>query len=98
MSVDLVIGDLVEIDAANLVAIARVRSIEGDRMHLALEQGGFVQWTDETVFVRRCGGAGASWDARITYAGASTVTLEVVGRSSRPSPTPLDTERDLGSR
>lgn len=100
MGVDLLIGELVEIDAANVVALARVRSIDCDRMHLALEQGGFVPWVEEAILVRRFGDASLSWDARVTYSGASTVTLEMLGRTPARSsvPQPLDTERDLGSR
>ncbi len=102
MGEELTVGDLVEVDAANLVALARVRSIDGDRMHLALEQGGFVQWTDEVVRVRRHGDvADRSWDARVTYSGASTVTLDVLGPTPRRSlvvPEPAETERDVESR
>lgn len=101
MAVDLVVGDLVEVDAANIVALARVRSIDGDRLHLALEQGGFVPWVEEAIVVRRFGDADRGWEARVTYSGASTVTLEVLGPSRGRSPSvpePLDTERDLGSR
>lgn len=86
---DFTIGDLVMVDAGNIESIARVRSRTEDRVHIALEQGQFLPWTEEPVTIRRCNDLTArSHVARIVHASTATATLEMV-------PEPNDTERDL---
>lgn len=86
---DLTLGDLVMIDAGNIESLARVRSCSNDRIHIALEQGQFLPWTDEPVTVRRCNDLMArTQTARVVHASGATATLEMV-------PEPNDTERDV---
>jgi hypothetical protein len=70
-------GDLVEIDADTVSALARVRAIDGARLHVAIERGGYVPWVD-TVQVRRFGDAPESGrTARLLHAGNTTAWLEL---------------------
>lgn len=82
-------GDLVMVDAGNIEAIARVRSSQDDRIHIALEQGAFLPWTAEPVTVRRCNDLTARVHlARIVHASSATATLEMIPEAN-------DTERDV---
>jgi hypothetical protein len=95
-------GELVQVDAPNIVALGRVRAVDGDRVHVALEQGGFLPWIEDAVQLRRFGdGTDRAWDMRIVHCGTATATLEVIGRS-QPAPgaapripEPNDTEPDV---
>jgi len=92
---DLGANELVEIDAENILALARVRSVDSGRLYVALEQGMFLPWTDRTVRMRRCGDD-CVYDARIIHSGGSTATLQVLARVTNPEiPPPNDTEREL---
>jgi hypothetical protein len=73
-------GDLVEIDTANVRAVARVReSSEGGRLHLALEVGEYLPWVDGDVFIRHFGNdPNRSCTAKILHAGASTALLQIL--------------------
>ena len=73
-------GDLVEVDAANVRAIARVRESSGDgRLHLALEVGEYLPWVDGAVLIRHFGNDPTrSCTATILHAGASTALLQIV--------------------
>jgi hypothetical protein len=89
---DFMLGDLVMIDAGNIESIARVRAASDDRLHIALEQGQFLPWTEEAVTIRRCNDLTARVHlARIVHASTATATLEMV-------PEPNDTERDIAPR
>jgi hypothetical protein len=84
-------NDIVMVDAENIVSIARVRSFSDGRLHIALEHGGFIRWTESPVTVRRCNDLTAPvHGARIVHASTATATLEMI-------PTPNDTERDVAS-
>lgn len=86
---DFTIGDLVMVDAGNIESIARVRSCANERVHIALEQGQFLPWTDEPVSIRRCNDLMArTHAARVVHASGVTATLEMI-------PEPNDTERDV---
>jgi hypothetical protein len=86
---DFTIGDLVMIDAGNIETLARVRSCSNDRVHIALEQGQFLPWTDDPVTMRRCNDLMArTHSARVVHASGATATLEML-------PEPNDTERDV---
>lgn len=69
-------GDLVEIDVAEMRAVARVRAVAGRRLHLALEPGGYVPWVDGPVWVRRVGELERR-AGRILHASSVTVSLEL---------------------
>lgn len=86
---DFTIGDLVMIDAGNIESLARVRSRTEERVHIALEQGQFLPWTDAPVSIRRCNDLMArAHSARVVHASGVTATLEMI-------PEPNDTERDV---
>jgi hypothetical protein len=86
---DLTIGDLVLIDTGNIESLARVRSCDNVRIHIALEQGQFLPWTDHPVTVRRCNDLVARiHSAKVVHASGATATLEMI-------PEPHDTERDV---
>jgi hypothetical protein len=86
---DFTIGDLVMVDAGNIESLARVRSTSGGRVHIALEQGAFLPWTEEPVTVRRCNDLTArTHPARILHASTATATLEMLPEAN-------DTERDV---
>ena len=74
------IGDLVEIDAANVRALARVRESSGDgRLHLALEVGQYLPWVDDAVLIRHFGNDPTrSCTAKILHAGASSALLQIL--------------------
>jgi len=73
-------GDLVEIDVANVRAVARVRESSGEgRLHLALEVGEYLPWVDDAVLIRHFGNDPArSCTAKILHAGASTALLQIL--------------------
>jgi hypothetical protein len=79
-------GDLVEIETANLRAVARVReSSKAGRLHLALEGGEYLPWVDGEVLIRRFGEDPArSCVATILHAGASTALLQLVEKHGEP--------------
>ena len=86
---DFTIGDLVMVDTGNIESLARVRSCSDDRLHIALEQGHFLPWTEQPVTIRRCNDLMArAHSARIVHASNATATLEMI-------PEPNDTERDV---
>lgn len=86
---DFTLGDLVMVDTGNLESIARVRSCADERLHIALEQGHFLPWTEEPVTVRRCNDMNArTHAARIVHASTATATLEMIPEAN-------DTERDI---
>lgn len=74
------IGDLVEIDVANVRALARVRESSGDgRLHLALEVGQYLPWVDEVVLIRHFGNDPTrSCTAKILHAGATSALLQIL--------------------
>lgn len=86
---DFTIGDLVMVDTGNIESLARVRSCANDRVHIALEQGQFLPWTEAPVTVRRCNDLMArTQSARIVHASNATATLEMLPEAN-------DTERDV---
>jgi hypothetical protein len=86
---DFTIGDLVMIDAGTIESLARVRSCSQERVHIALEQGQFLPWTDAPVSVRRCNDLMArAHAARVVHASGVTATLEIIPEAN-------DTERDV---
>jgi hypothetical protein len=86
---DFTIGDLVMIDAGNIESLARVRSCAEGRVHIALEQGQFLPWTDDPVRVRRCNDLMARVrSARVVHASGVTATLELIPEAN-------DTDRDV---
>jgi hypothetical protein len=86
---DFTIGDLVMIDAGNIESLARVRSRTEERVHIALEQGQFLPWTDVPVTMRRCNDLMARvHSARVVHASGTTATLEMIPEAN-------DTERDI---
>ena len=75
-------GDLIEIDAAPYRARARVRGIDGVKIHIAFEQGGYLPWSDDVIRVRRCtDDASPSWDAKILHTSTATALIEVIGQT-----------------
>jgi hypothetical protein len=89
-------NDLIEIEVMEFRASARVRFVDGDKIHVALEQGGYIPWLSEPVQVRRSGDAAARcWDAQILHAGGVTLLLEVLGKTpTSSSRLPYDTLND----
>lgn len=90
-------GDLVQIDTADISALARVREASGGRVHLALEAGEYLPWVDEVVLIRAAGAAPlAAVKAKIRHAGNSTALLkmvveELVPLAYRETPSPAET-------
>ena len=71
-------GDLVQVDTADISALARVRESNGRRIHLALEVGEYLPWVDEVVMIRAAGSpALLAKKARILHAGNSSASLEL---------------------
>jgi hypothetical protein len=73
-------GDLVEVDTANVRAVARVRESNGDgRLHIALELGEYLPWVDEDVLIRHFGNDPMrSCTAKILHAGSTTALLQII--------------------
>lgn len=73
-------GDLVEVDAANVRAVARVRESSSDgRLHIALEAGEYLPWIDDAVLIRHFGNDPTrSCTAKILHVGASTALLQIL--------------------
>ena len=90
-------GDLVQIDTADISALARVRDASGIRVHLALEVGEYLPWVDEIVMIRASGAAPlAARKAKMLHAGNSTALLELVEEelvplAYRETPSPAET-------
>ncbi len=75
-------GDLIEIDAAPYRALARVRGIDGVKLHIAFEQGGYLPWIDDPIRIRRCTEEpGPSFDAKILHTSTATALIEVLGQT-----------------
>lgn len=99
-------GDLVEVDTTTFCALARVRLVDGRKLHVALEQGGYLPWVDSPVQVRLFQDAAAvSHTARILHCGSVTALLELdapeasEGSAAPPLPRPPsspDAGPDLG--
>jgi hypothetical protein len=71
-------NDVIEIEASQYRAVARVRNVMGDRIHVAFE-GGYVPWSDEPILVRRHGDAVENaTSARILHASGATAMIELV--------------------
>src|SRR5262245_11515748 len=70
-------NQIVEIASSQFRALARVRNIEGDRLHVAIERGGYLPWSDEPVLVRHLGDT-AGVDARILHAAGVTALIELL--------------------
>lgn len=82
-------GELVEVDTENVCAIARVRSSDRGRVHVALEQGQYLPWVEGPVQLRRRGDAAdRSTIVRIVHTSSSSATLEVI---AGPHRVPSDT-------
>lgn len=77
-------NNVIEIEASHYHAVARVRNVMGDRIHVAFEAG-YVPWSDAPVLVRRQGTETAV-GARILHASGPTATIEL-----------LDTTPTIGS-
>lgn len=73
-------GDLVEVDTANVRAVARVRESSGDgRLHIALELGEYLPWVDENVLIRHLGNDPTCLcTAKILHAGSTTALLQIL--------------------
>jgi hypothetical protein len=93
-------NDVVEIETLQIRAFARVRNVDGDRIHVALERGGYLPWIDDPVLVRLAGDTSSPGiDARILHAGGVTALLELfevapAAASSDRLPDPRDTMTD----
>lgn len=70
-------NDVIEIEASQYRAVARVRNVMGGRMHVAFETG-YVPWNDDPVVIRRCGDPENAVDARILHASGPTAMLELI--------------------
>lgn len=90
-------GDLLEVEVGSFHAVARVRSVDGHTLHVALERGGYLPWIDELARVRRFGDAPKhSFDGRILHSTAATALIELLGRAPTSSERLLrDTIPDL---
>jgi len=87
-------NDVIEIEASQYRAVARVRNVMGDRMHVAFETG-YVPWNDDPVLVRRYGdGAETAVDARILHASGPTAMLELIEVTPTNSSDRLTAVRD----
>lgn len=72
-------GDLVEVDAASIRAVARVRESTSGRLHIAFEMGEYLPWIDAAVQIRHFGNDPASSsNAKILHAGSSTALLQLI--------------------
>jgi hypothetical protein len=69
--------ELIEIDMTSFHAIARVRDIDGARLHVALEPGSYLPWIDAPAFVRRTDSNDEPIEARIISATMTTALLEL---------------------
>jgi len=79
------INEIVEIECSQFRATARVRNVEGDRIHVALDSG-YLPWTDDPVSVRRAGESpAANIDARIVHVSGTTALLEIIEISAAAS-------------
>jgi hypothetical protein len=92
-------GDIVQIDADAIRAVARVRESSGGRLHIALEKGEYLPWVDANVQIRHFGeGPERSQVAKILHVGATTALLQLVEGIPVPASTPrapFDTIPDL---
>ena len=71
-------NDVIEIEASQYRAVARVRNVMGGRMHVAFETG-YVPWSDDPILVRRYGeSAESAVDARILHASGPTAMIELL--------------------
>lgn len=70
-------NDVIEIEASQYRAVARVRNVMGDRMHVAFETG-YVPWNDDPVLVRHYGDSENAVDARILHASGPTAMIELI--------------------
>lgn len=69
--------DVIEIEASQYRAVARVRNVMEDRIHVAFETG-YIPWTDDRVLVRRLGEAPETAVAgRILHASGQTAMIEL---------------------
>ena len=72
-----VTNDVIEIETSQYRAVARVRNVMGDRIHVAFETG-YIPWNDDPVIVRRFGeGVELAVDARILHASGPTAMIEL---------------------
>lgn len=89
------INEVIEIESSQFRVTARVRNVEGERLHVAIERGGYLPWTDEPVIVRRVGEAApAGVDARVLHAAGTTALIELIVVVATSSEGPLATARD----
>lgn len=95
-------NEVVEIETSQYRAIARVRNIQGDRIHVAVESG-YLPWIDDPVNVRSANAPNsAGFDARIVHASGSTALIEILDEVESPAvtstarmPAMRDTKPDL---
>ena len=71
-------NDVVEIETSQYRAVARVRNVDGDRLHVALDPGGYLPWVDDPVLVRPAADPSIVIDARILHAGGVTALIELI--------------------
>jgi hypothetical protein len=71
-------NDIVEIETSQYRAVARVRNVDGDRLHVALDPGGYLPWVDDPVLVRPAADPSIVIDARILHAGGVTALIELI--------------------
>lgn len=71
-------NDVVEIETAQLRVLARVRNVQGERIYVAIERGGYLPWTDTLVLIRAATGTSPGVEARIVHASGSTALLELL--------------------
>jgi hypothetical protein len=90
------IHEMIEVEMMTFHALARVRAVDGDRLHVALEPGSYLPWIDAPALVR---GPGAleGVDARVLRACMTTALLELRPpgvMSGPPPPESRDTQTD----
>ena len=86
MRIAFAVGDLVEVDAGAVRAVARIRESSTDgRLHVAFEMGQYLPWVDTDVEIRHKGDDIApACFAKIIHAGANTALLQLTVIAEAP--------------
>lgn len=74
-------NDVIEIACGQFLATARVRNVDHERLHVAIEHG-YLPWTDDPIFIRLVSDPSVVVEARILHVSGVTAHLEIKASST----------------